>query len=1145
MSGPKTPAMPVCVDDSRRGPGTSERFFLAALLLVLIPSRLVCAGDVDSRSEQSPDTSSPDSLAKWTVFQDEAFQDNSIAIHDSAAAMPVAQRFEFLANWVLPSDLHPTFRVTARFGSTNPSPASPVEVHNSDAGSDAVERLTPGVAVLSPAVELVEAARRSGRLDQLRDRIAATSVSPDDSLQRYCKATLQFLVEVAREDSAASALVFDEVIAAAATLDSNSVEARWPALLMLRAAVASADHRTRRLVTEFFFSIYQELMNYSTDPELDVLNDHLRTMFSLNVFLGNEGTVENRRESLSGQWQPFSYSDSGTRGAGRPPARWHSHAGGAEKISGHEMDYLAFRSPLRGNFQIECDFSAEHGSYYSFLVGGSTVQAVSGGKTLRIGNFRKPYDDIDLAVPLTSFGSTARFRAVVKDGVLTQFLNGQEVLRKELAAQYDPWVAMRSWRRSLGSVRDFRITGEPIVPDEIDLTGDPELSGWAPYFETGFGPGIGNWQPVADESGRTVILGKQRPEYAGAALQKLLRYCRPVIEDGTIEYDFYYRQGDVCVHPALDRLAFLLEPDGVKIHWITDRRNERFLLDPANVIDELENRRGPAQLPLQNEAWNRLRLDVTGDSVQLVLNGQAIYQRTLEESNQRTFGLFHYADRTEARVRNVLWRGDWPKQLPSVSQQDLASTELNFLDDRLPELTDSFHHDFRSGPLLERFKVETAADDGTFVEQTEHGLRTKLVSGAGFKELRSCLQVDGDFEIVVAFQDLEILMPEPRWSAGIGVRVLLDCATDDTLGFYRTLARNAGNRRTSFYHSYRDPDGKLKYPGDYSVEESTAGRFRIARRGTTFYALYAQDDSPNFRLIGKHETTTDPVAVRGLRLIAKAADAVSVTATWTEMAVRAEKISGQPLSEQEARERIALLNSRRDALQERRIDFVNPDPVDPEIRLVTAGAAVVNVVENGLRVTTVSNGRQEQFVIAHRKPFERGVDVEFPLSIHKFGLGDAMESPCEIALKVFYDSQQQNSRSPREATFILRKKNGGENHLVTRIVHRNSVNRLEYLELLSTSVKSPDSFRVAVHEGLLYFLYSESDSEEYRIATMVPVSDRLSATGFNLKFVTDGSGHSTDLTTKELIVYEAAAKDAASAIPAPESPAVPKSSPGL
>ena len=76
------------------------------------------------------------------------------------------------------------------------------------------------------------------------------------------------------------------------------------------------------------------------------------------------------------------------------------------------------------------------------------------------------------------------------------------------------------------------------------------------------------------------------------------------------------------------------------------------------------NRRGPSQLPLKEKSWNQAKLTIKGDTVHLFVNGAEVYQRPIEPTNQRTFGFFHYADKTEARIRNVVYRGAWPRQVP-------------------------------------------------------------------------------------------------------------------------------------------------------------------------------------------------------------------------------------------------------------------------------------------------------------------------------------------------------------------------------------------------------------------------------------------------------------------------------------------------
>jgi hypothetical protein len=102
----------------------------------------------------------------------------------------------------------------------------------------------------------------------------------------------------------------------------------------------------------------------------------------------------------------------------------------------------------------------------------------------------------------------------------------------------------------------------------------------------------------------------------------------------------------------------------VRLHWLTDGPHETSGVPFDNATDEPACRRGPPRLPLAPKAWNKVRLAVAGDTVKVALNGTEVYERRIEPTNQRFFGLFHYTDRTEARVRGMTYSGDWPRTLP-------------------------------------------------------------------------------------------------------------------------------------------------------------------------------------------------------------------------------------------------------------------------------------------------------------------------------------------------------------------------------------------------------------------------------------------------------------------------------------------------
>jgi hypothetical protein len=183
----------------------------------------------------------------------------------------------------------------------------------------------------------------------------------------------------------------------------------------------------------------------------------------------------------------------------------------------------------------------------------------------------------------------------------------------------------------------------------------------------------------------------------------LLRYQRPLVEDGSIEYEFFYDPDAFETHPALDRLSFILHPTGVREHWIGDGRYDRTDLEPHNQIDVPACRRGPAELPLVAGAWNQLRLSLRSATVTIELNGQVVYERNLEPTNQRTVGLFHFLGNSAVRVRNAAMRGDWPKAVPPVAAQELADDTTDKLNAELAGLNSEFSHDFQKDGIPDQY----------------------------------------------------------------------------------------------------------------------------------------------------------------------------------------------------------------------------------------------------------------------------------------------------------------------------------------------------------------------------------------------------------------------------------------------------------
>jgi hypothetical protein len=96
------------------------------------------------------------------------------------------------------------------------------------------------------------------------------------------------------------------------------------------------------------------------------------------------------------------------------------------------------------------------------------------------------------------------------------------------------------------------------------------------------------------------------------------------------------------------------------------------------------------------------------------------------------------------------------------------------------------------------------------------------------------------------------------------------------------------------------------------ASETKSGRLRLARRGTTVYFLFAEGDSPLFRLVRVEELTDDDVLDGSLRIINQTHGPGHVRVVWKTLSVRAEKLSGMAM--EDAAGIVAKLDRERAAL---------------------------------------------------------------------------------------------------------------------------------------------------------------------------------------------------------------------------------------
>jgi tetratricopeptide (TPR) repeat protein len=622
----------------------------------------------------SPDRTEPANRRMTSaMIGEEFFAQSASDVLQRARAMSLEQRYAFLRDWVLPKDERDTFRLAGDFTPADVAPTAAPLPEQVEAGS---RRVFTGGTLDAPARLLVATAREMGKLDELAQLVQKQGAQD----QRGRLALLALIKTEAKQDDAAREAL-DQLRPLLTKLPADSLEWKlWPEFL---AAVGALDRPPLRgsalALLDTLAKRFQENGPY-TPFENHVAQ--LQSLGRLQEALQTARTACTANPRLQ-YWAPAASGTAAIRGLGMPHPRWCIGDGEITVCQGRFGQGLYFALPLRGGLEVEAELSrAPHPMCLSY--GGRWISIQPDGKGYAVHHFSQVLRTTSLQPPLQDLGEWYKFRLVFGKGNYQAFINGREIYTERMSDEANPWLVIQPEGWGTAGVRRLKISGNPTIPEDVPLSADHDLAGWSAdyYAEPLTGPAPA-WEKHGDQ-----IFGRADKQAPGGKRESVLQYQRPLLEDGAIDYEFYYDPGTALTHPALDRLTFLLDPGGTRIHWMTDAQYERtgpmgFSGDSANVnpksstVPEKGNgKSGNSEpLPLKPREWNRMKLTLAGDRVTLHLNGVRICERELEPTNQRVFGLFHYADETEVRVRNVHYHGFWPRTLPGDGNSLLSHSK--------------------------------------------------------------------------------------------------------------------------------------------------------------------------------------------------------------------------------------------------------------------------------------------------------------------------------------------------------------------------------------------------------------------------------------------------------------------------------------
>ncbi len=643
---------------------------------------------------------------------------------------------------------------------------------------------------------------------------------------------------------------------------------------------------TADLVIEDYSGLFP-LGSYKPDPRLDVIADYLCLLFRVR---SNDPQQAIPKQAVPQQtlgaamFDTFSRVDAYTHARGNPLPRFHFNDRGSVKLSGHENDYLALRSPLTGDFEVASEVATHSGAFNELVVAGVAAKPTSDLQHVSIGGFAKGNYEQAITPAIQPIGTSSRIRVQSDAAKATHYWNSRDAYVDSLDEPSAPWVALRSWRRTQSAISEFSIVGSPTSPNHLDLISGKSLRGWASYFDSESNDGLGHWNASVDDNGQWTLASDSSGEGLGCYDENLLYYVRPLTWNAVVAYDFEYQAESCLVHPCLGRSVFMIKPDGVWLHQLTDGRHDASAIRSDNAI-RIASSKEPTRL---KQGWNQVELRIESDRVVLMLNDHPLATHAIKPGESRTFGFFHYRDQTRANVRNVRLTGDWPRELPSLQNQPLAAHKLTEWNAAAEKLDDSWSYDFRQGIPPHLFTKDGNANLATKLPDGIRINRTGVVSALN---LDFAGQIQGNFDIVLEFKDLKIGDEEPTWHCGVGMAVSVENSQHDRMDIVRrrdrlnsqhhiVLARNQGNRF-----------GGIDWVNDTTrIDESVAGRLRLIRKGDVIYGLYADGNSKCFRYLDEAVIEPGTISVDGLRLYTIAGKGMTCAVTLVRLQVRADSI---------------------------------------------------------------------------------------------------------------------------------------------------------------------------------------------------------------------------------------------------------------
>src|SRR5262245_25151461 len=503
-----------------------------------------------------------------------------------AKKLPAAERYTLLRDWTLPANDRRNVRVVAGIDGGQPIPEIFLGTGTATYETSAVGE------VVSNLTELVRAASESGQLAELKqlvEPLIAEKIPGAEPLwtliliassDAAAQAQLAALADSIRERLAKRTAPAEDDDPFAPSDRPQQVE--WSDVLVARAALASSESAASAVkLAELLLEQSRKL--YRSDLiarlERDLAEQSLRGL-----------SPADRTQAIAPPLMHW------FAGAGKAPLGlqgqsviWTAHEGHLLYVTGQWFDQIYFRYPLKGEFEFSFDSKAG-GRFAAPSPGYAGLVASFGGEA---GVHTIFGDDRANRPPLprNSDGWNRTLIHVGESGVRFA-LDGHLLYEDADSSHTSPWLMVQTAVEHRSAMKNIRITGKPVIPREVQRVERDRLDGWScwngklphrisvtepndrqrEYYGVMYdddGQPIRQQNPVPDWTAAYGVLKGRLDASAAQWAEMRLYYHRPLLTGERVRYQFRYVPGLVEVHPALDQVAFLLQPEGVRLHWIS------------------------------------------------------------------------------------------------------------------------------------------------------------------------------------------------------------------------------------------------------------------------------------------------------------------------------------------------------------------------------------------------------------------------------------------------------------------------------------------------------------------------------------------------------------------------------------------------